>query len=234
MQSHIWEKWKTGFTFSLFVKCGTAFSLILLSILVVACGGGTGANVANLGDPQATMTIKMDAIQGSPTPALPGEWCGAWVTNPTPASTAATIAVYAKFTKNVNGNPAGIGGATGTAHVMWTPGDIETYTATTTSDGLVVFPISVANKSFALNTITLVTVTFQKAGVPDCTVGQDRAAFFTLIHVTATPGAKKTPTPKQNGTPPAQGGATPTVTVTGTPTFFPPGMTPTPTVKAGH
>src|SRR5579859_998265 len=140
MQSHIWKKWKTGFTFSLSIKCGVALLLILLSVLVVACGGGTGANVANLGDPQATITINMNANSCSPTPALPGEWCGAWVTNPTPASTATTIAVYAKFTKNVNGNPVGIGGATGTAHVMWTPGDIETYTATTTSDGLWSFP----------------------------------------------------------------------------------------------
>src|ERR1700676_5263630 len=98
MQSH---KWKTGFTFSLSVKCGIALLLTLLSILVVACGGGTGANVANLGDPQATMTIKMGGNQGSPTPALPGEWCGIWVTNPTPAYTASTVAVYAKFTKNV-------------------------------------------------------------------------------------------------------------------------------------
>ena len=223
-----------GSTFSLSVKCGIALLPILLSVFVVACGGGTGANVANLGDPQATMTIKMDANQGSPTPALPGEWCGAWVTNPTPSSAATTIAVYAKFTKNLNGNPVGIGGATGTAQVMWTPNDIETYTATTTSDGLAIFPISIANKSFAINTITLVTVTFQKAGTPDCAIPQDRAAFFTLIHVTPTPGAKKTPTPKQNGTPPAQGGATPTVTATGTPTFLPPGVTPTATVKVGH
>src|SRR5450432_62711 len=178
MQSPIWEK---GSTFSLSVKCGIALSLLLLSVLVVACGGGTGANVANLGDPQATITIKMAGNQGSPTPALPGEWCGIWVTNPTPSSTATTVAVYAKFTKNVNGNPAGIGGATGTAQVMWTPNDIETYTGTTTSDGLVVFPISIAKKSFALNTITLVTVTFQKAGMQNCVVDQDRAAFFTLI-----------------------------------------------------
>lgn len=238
MQSHLWEKWKTGFTFSLSVKGGIALSLILLSVLVVACGGGTDASVANLGDPQSTITIKMGGVPGSPTPALPGEWCGAWVTNPTPPSTTKAVAVYAKFTKNVNGNPAGIGGATGTAQVMWTPSDIETYTATTTSDGLAVFPVSITNKSFAINTITLVTVTFQKAGLPDCVVNQDRAAFFTLIHAKPTPGAKKTPTPKQNGTPtgtpPAQGNATPTVTATGTPTFSPPGVTPTATTKPGH
>jgi hypothetical protein len=224
-----------GFTFSLSGKCGIALSLILLSVLVVACGGGTtSANVATLGDPQSTITINMNGNLGSPTPALPDEWCGIWVTNPTPSSTATTVAVYAKFTQNVNGNPAGIGGATGTAQVMWTPNDIETYTGTTTSDGLVVFPVSVANKSFAINTITLVTVTFQKAGVQNCAVDQDRAAFFTLIHVVPTPSAKKTPTPKPNGTPPGQGGATPTVTTTGTPTPLPPGVTPTPTPKGGH
>ncbi|MBV9258822.1 MAG: hypothetical protein JO215_12480 [Ktedonobacteraceae bacterium] len=207
--------------------------LILLSVLVVACGGGAGANGANLGDPQATMTIQIGGNQGSPTPALPGEWCGAWVTNPTPSYGTGTIAVYAKFTKNVNGNPAGIGGATATAHVMWTPGDIETYSATTTSDGLAVFTISAANKSYAVNTITLVTVTFQGSGM-ECTVDQDRAAFFTLIYASPTTSGKNTPTPKQNGTPTStpssQGGATPTVTIPATP----PLPTPTGTVKPGH
>jgi hypothetical protein len=233
MQSPIWEKWKMGATSSLSVKCEIALALLLLSTLVVACGTSTtGASVANLGGSQSTVTIKMDGNTGSPTPALPGEWCGSWVTNPTPSSAAITVAVYAKFTKNVNGNPQGIGGATGTARVMWTPNDVETYTGTTTSDGLVVFPVSITNKGFALNTITLVTVTFQKAGMQNCVVDQDRAAFFTLIHVTPTPGAKKTPTPKTIGTP-TQGGATPTVTSTGTPTSLPPGVTPTPTVK-GH
>lgn len=222
-----------GATSSLSVKCGIALALLLLSTLVVACETSTtGASGANLGGSQSTVTIKMNGNTGSPTPALPGEWCGIWVTNPTPSSAAITVAVYAKFTKNVNGNPNGIGGATGTARVMWTPNDVETYTGTTTSDGLVVFPVSIANKGFALNTITLVTVTFQKAGMQNCVVDQDRAAFFTLIHVTPTPGAKKTPTPKTNGTP-TQGGPTPTVTSTGTPISLPPGVTPTPTVK-GH
>lgn len=216
-----------GFTFSFSARCGSILLLFLLSVLIAACGGGTGANVANLGDPQATTAINMGAIQSSPTPALPGEWCGAWVTNPTPSYAAGMIAVYAKFTKNVDGNPAGIGDATATAHVLWTPSDSDTYTATTTSDGLAVFPVSVANRSFAVNTITLVTVTFQKAGVPDCTVGQDRAAFFTLIYASPIASGNNTPTPRQNATPPAHGGPTPPIITSGTPGAAP-------TVKPGH
>jgi hypothetical protein len=238
MQSYLWKKWKTGSTFSLSVKCGAVLLLLLFSVLIVACGGGTSTDAANLGDPQPTITIQIGNNQSSPTPSLPGEWCGAWVTNPTPSYTAGTIAVYAKFTQNVNGNPAGIGSATATAHVMWTPTDIDTYTAVTTSDGLAVFPISVNNKNFAVNTITLVTVTFHKDGEPDCTVDQDRAAFFTLIHASATATTTKTPTSKPNSTPTTtpspQGGATPTVTTGITPTTTPPAITPTVTLQPGH
>jgi hypothetical protein len=197
MQSHIWKQWKTGSTFSLYAKCGAIFLLIMLSILVVACGGGTGTSTTNLGSPAATVTIQIGGNNGSPTPSLPGYWCGAWVTNTTPVYNAeGKIAVYAKFTQNLNGNPVGVGGATATAHVMWSTGNIETYIATTTSDGLAVFPVPIANKAYAVYTVTLVTVTFQKAGVPDCMVNQDRAAFFTLIHV--TPTATKKPG-QQNG-----------------------------------
>ena len=234
MQSLKRKNWKTGFTLSFSLKCGAVLLLILLSVLVVACGGGTGTSSANLGGPQTTITIQIGGSQGSPTPALPGNWCGAWVTNPTPSYSAGTIAVYGKFTKNVNGNPAGIGGATVTAHVMWTPGDIDTYTATTTSDGLAIFPISVANKSFALHTITLVTMTFQKDGVT-CTVDQDRAAFFTLIVASPTASTTKTPTNKQNKTPTSVPSPTaPTITTTVTPIIPPPGATPTGTVRPGH
>jgi len=197
MQSHIWKQWKTASTFSLYAKCGTILLLIMFSILVAACEGGTGTSAANLGSPVATVTIQIGGNNSSPTPSLPGYWCGAWVTNTTPAYNAArNIAVYAKLTQNVNGNPMGVGGATATAHVMWSTANIETYTATTTSDGLAVFPVSVANKAYAVYTVTLVTVTFQKAGVPDCVVNQDRAAFFTLIRVTPT---NKTPKPKHHG-----------------------------------
>ncbi len=202
------KQWQARSLFSLSTKCGAVLLFVVLSILVVACGGGT----ATMGDPLATVTIQIGNNNGSPTPALPGNWCGAWVTNTTPAYNAGKVAVYAKFTQNVNGNPAGIDGATATAQVIWTPSDIETYTATTTSDGLAIFGVSIANKAFAINTITLVTVTFQKAGLADCTVDQSRAAFFTLVPSKAK--ATQTPTTQNNGTPTGSTPTGPTVTTT--------------------
>jgi hypothetical protein len=201
--------------FSLSTKCGAALLFVALCILVVACGSGSGT--AKLGDPLATVTIQIGNNDGSPTPGLPGNWCGAWATNTTPPYNAGRVAVYAKFTQNVNGNPVGIGGATATAQVMWTPSFVETYTATTTSDGLAIFPISIANKAFAINTVTLVTVTFQKAGVADCKVDQSRAAFFTLIPAKAK--APKTPTSQQSAAPTGPPPQTPIVTTT--PITFP-------------
>ncbi len=214
-KSRMRKQWQKRSLFSLSTKCCALLLFIALSILVVACGSSSGT--AKLGDPMATVTIQIGNNSGSPTPGLPGNWCGAWVTNTTPPYNVGRVAVYAKFTQNVNGNPAGIGGATATAQVMWTPSDIETYTATTTSDGLAIFPVSVANKAFAINTITLVTVTFQKAGTADCTVDQSRAAFFTLIPAKAK--ASKTPTPQQTAAP--TGPVPPTPIVTATPITFP-------------
>lgn len=214
MQSRLRKKWHS--LFSLSTKYSAVLLFVALSILIVACGSGT--STAQLGDPLATVTIQIGNGDGSPTPGLPGNWCGAWVTNATPPYNAGRVAVYAKFTQNVNGNPAGIGGATATAQVMWTPSYVETYVATTTSDGLAVFPISLANKAFAINTVTLVTVTFQKAGMADCTVDQSRAAFFTLIPAKAK--IAKTPTTQQ--TPPPTGGPPPpTPIVTATPITIP-------------
>ncbi len=214
-KSRMPKRWQTRSLFSLSIKCGTLLLFVALSILVVACGSSSGT--AKLGDPMATVTIQIGNNNGSPTPGLPGNWCGAWATNTTPPYNAGRVAVYAKFTQNVNGNPVGIGGATATAQVMWTPSYIETYTATTTNDGLAVFPISIANKAFAINTVTLVTVTFQKAGTADCTVDQSRAAFFTLIPAKAK--TTKTPTPQQPGAP--TGPPPPTPIVTATPITFP-------------
>ncbi len=194
--------------FSLTTKCCAILFFVALSILVVACGGNTSN--AKLGDPLATVTIQIGENDGSPTPGLPGNWCGAWVTNATPAYNGGKVAVYAKLTQNVKGNPAGIGGATATAEVMWTPSYIETYTATTTSDGLAIFPVSITNKAFAINTVTLVTVTFQKAGMRDCTVDQSNAAFFTLI----PPKATKTPTTHNPATPTDPAQAAPSATFT--------------------
>ncbi|MDQ2887600.1 MAG: hypothetical protein M3Y39_16125 [Chloroflexota bacterium] len=223
-KSRMPKQWQAHSLFSLSTKCSALLLFVALSILVVACGSSSGT--AKLGDPMATVTIQIGNNNGSPTPALPGNWCGAWATNTTPPYNAGRVAVYAKFTQNVNGNPVGIGGATATAQVMWTPSYVETYTATTTSDGLAIFPISTANKAFAINTITLVTVTFQKAGIADCTIDQSRAAFFTLIPAKAK--ATKTPTPQQTGAPNGPPPQTPIATTT--PITFPTTTQGTPTV----
>ncbi|WP_156025345.1 hypothetical protein [Thermogemmatispora carboxidivorans] len=133
--------------------------------------------------------------------------------------------VYAKFVHTVDGNPVGVGDATATATVRWWDGSTMTQTAQTTSDGLAVF--SIPPRADAIGKLTLVNVTFSKAGTPSCTVPQP--AYFTISSGsqatptrTASPQAtssptQETPTPTATSTP----SASPSVTVTTTP---PPGF----------
>jgi hypothetical protein len=191
MKSRIQELWKTKISSSLLFKCGTVFLFLLLNALVVACSSAnTGAPVSA---PAVTLTIQAgNAANASPTPPLPGFWCGAWATQSSPAANmTSSVGVYAKFTQNVNGNPQGVGGATAIATVQWPGGNTQTLTATTTADGLAVFSVPVTNEKAAIGRITLVTVQFNKAGVGSCTVDAGRAAFFTLVVAspTASPGA---------------------------------------------
>ncbi len=193
IQSHIRKQWKMGGKLPLSLKCGAIFFLIFLSVLVVACGGNA-SNDTNLGNPAVTVTINLGNNKASPTPSLAPYWCGAWATNTTPAYNATTtVGVYAKFTHNVNGNPEGVNAATAIATVTWPNGNTTQAQTITTADGLAVFSISTADKSFAVNGITLVTVNFTKDGLPPCNVTPDRAAFFTLVIV--SPIATCTPPP---------------------------------------
>lgn len=197
---HLLKQRKTGSSLVLYVKCGAIFTLFALSILVVACGSsGTNTNIDN---PAVTVTINLGG-NSSPTPPLPAYSCNAWTTNATPSVYANTIAVYAKYTHNVDSNPVGIGGATAEANVLWPDGNNSIVTVQTTSDGLAVFPVSIANRSADLNKVVLVTVQFTGGGTPDCTVGTNQAAFFTLVM--ATPAAS----PTAGATNPAGGGGTP-------------------------
>ena len=227
MRQNIWKRWKTTTSPSLYLKCGATLLLLLFSVLIVSCGGG--ATNANLGQPDVTVTINLGQNGGSPTPPLPGYTCSAWVTNTSPSmNKSSIIGVYAKFVHNVNGNPQGVSPAQGTATVLWAEGSVN-VTANTTSDGLAIFPVSIANKSADLNKIVLVTIAFQgPQGVPPCNVTIDRAAFFTLV--ISTPNTKSTApvggSPTVN--PPA------TVTATDTPTTIPSptqSPKPCPTVK---
>jgi hypothetical protein len=203
---------KTRASFSLYVKCGSILALFAISVLIVACSDAAGTS---LGQPMVTVTINLNQSNGSPTPPAPPYTCEAWVTNTTPGVSSPTVVIYAKYVHNVNGNPVGVGQSVATANVLWPDGNVANITSTTTSDGLVVFAASTANRSVDLNKIVLVTVSFQASqGAPVCTVTPDRAAFFTLIVATAAATATH--------------GVTPTVGATVTPNDTP---TPTPTPK---
>ncbi len=211
---------KTRISLSLYLKSGAILLLLLLSVLVVACGSNDSNNSTTLGSPAATVTIRIGDTNSSPTPPAPDYFCGAWATDTSPAfNNNMQVNIYAKYVHNVNGNPIGVGGATGTANVLWPDSTITTVTATTTSDGLAVFPVPL--KASAINQLVLVTVTFTKQGVPPCTVPASRAAYFTLIVASATATSTAVPSPTATGTGTPTG--TPTVTPTG-------GITPTSTV----
>jgi hypothetical protein len=194
MEPHADTRKKKGPGFSLYLKCSAVLVLFFFSVLIVACGGGTANSNAqsNLTNPEVTVTINLGNTNTTPLPTMTPYTCGAWTTNASPAYNASTeIAVYAKFTQNVNGDPQGIDAATAIATIHWGDGTTDQQTVNTTSDGLAVFDFNASNKQAAVGKLTLVTVTFTKDGTPGCTVGTDRAAFFTLI--VSTPTASGTP-----------------------------------------
>ena len=217
MQSQFRTQWDKGKSLPFSLKSAAIILLFLLSVLIVACGSNSGASTTAStgtapGNPPITVTINLGGGNGSPTPSLAPYWCGAWATNTTPTYTSGVVGVYAKFTHNVNMNPVGIGGATATATVTWPDGSTSTQTVTTTDDGLAVFSVSVAGRASAVGKFTFISVTFHKDGLTDCTVPQDRVAFFTLVVVSPTATAT--------------GAASPGATPTGSPT---PSLSPTPT-----
>jgi hypothetical protein len=183
---------------SLSFKYGVIFLLFTLSIILVACGanseGNTATSAGATATPKATSTmINFNKInQVSPTPALPAQWCGVWVTNESPAYSGGSIPIYAKFVKQQDGNPVGIGGASVSITIQW--GDYSTpppLSTTTTADGLGIVYASMAGHAGAINKLSLITATFNSGSVT-CSVGTDRPASFALTAGVAT---TKTPTP---------------------------------------
>src|SRR5437016_407197 len=162
---------KKGPAFSLYLKCSAVLVLFFFSVLIVACGGGTtNSNTqSNVTNPIVTVTINLGNTNTTPLPTLSPYTCGAWTTNTSPAYNASTeVAVYAKYTQSVNGNPQGVDAATATATIHWGDGTTDTQTINTTSDGLAVFDFNATNKGTAVGKLTLVTVTFTKDGTPGC------------------------------------------------------------------
>ncbi len=218
---------KNNTLLTLLIKAGAISFFLLLSILIVACGG-SGSSQGDPGTPVATVTINLGQVIGSPTPTLAPYYCGGWATDTSPAYTPTSIvSIFGKFTHIVDGNPEGVGGAQAIATVQWPDGTGETKTATTTSDGLAVFPVAINNIS-AVNKLVTISITFTSPQGVTCKIPS--VAYFTAILVSPTPTNTVVPSPTVTGTPsvtptgsPTPGG---TVTPTGTPSSTP---TPTPT-----
>jgi hypothetical protein len=170
-------------------KYGAILLLFALSLLIAACS--TGSNAATNGDTTlgagSTATIHL-GNNLSPTPSLAPYWCGAWITKSTvPYDPQGVVALYAKYTRNVDGNPIGIAGAQVQALIQWGDGSTLPMTQTTSSDGLAVFFAPIGDKAGAVNKLSLATFTFNAPGANTCTVDSKRPASFVIVAPIATP-----------------------------------------------
>jgi hypothetical protein len=173
----------------LYFKCSAVFLLLLLSVLLIACGSAGTPSAANLGEPQATVTIRF-TNNASPTPTVAPYLCGAWITDTTPPfNPGSKIPVYAHFIHLVNGNPVGISGANAQGTVEWADGSSATEVDTTDSDGLAVFYFTIPNQPDMVNRNNLVMVKFTGPNGQTCNVNNQPqpAAYFTLLPAPPTP-----------------------------------------------
>ena len=199
---------------------GIAF-LFLISMIIVACSGNSNTQI-DPGTPVATVTIKLGQSIGTPTPTLSKYYCGGWTTDTSPAySPTSTVSVYGKFTQIVDSNPVGVGGALATATIQWPDGTTDTNTATTTSDGLAIFPVII--KASAINKLVTILIEFTTSQGVRCKIPSQ--AYFTAILVSPTPNKTAKPSPTNSATP--SGLLTPVGSVI-------PGLSPLPIQKPGH
>ena len=174
---------------SCYLKCGAAFLLFSLSILVIACGTNNTTTTANSSGPQVTVTINFNKNLSS-LGSVASYLCGAWITNSTPAFNAGNkIPVYARFVHNVNGNPVGINRASASASIEWADGGRDSQSTTTAGDGLAVFYFTIPNRPDMVGKNNLVTVSFSSPDGQTCRVDNQPqpAAFFTLVAASPTP-----------------------------------------------
>ena len=187
----------TKFHLSLCLKCGAILLLLLLSVLVIACGESNATTTADLGDPQVTVTIRFNNNVSSISTVTP-YLCGAWITNTTPDfKPGDKIPVYAHFIHNVNGNPVGVNGASAQASIEWADGYRDSEVATTGSDGLAVFYFTIPNRSDMVDKNNLVMVSFTGPNGQTCNADNQPqpAAFFTLIQGSSAPKASPSASP---------------------------------------
>ena len=192
---------------SLCLKCGAILLLLLLSVLVIACGASNATTTADQGNPQVAVTFRFNN-NASSIPTVAPYLCGAWTTNTTPAfKPGDKISVYAHFIHNVNGNPVGVNGASAQASVEWADGHRDSQVAITGSDGLAVFYFTIPNQPNMVDKNNLVIVSFTSPNGQTCNVDNQPqpAAFFTLINGGAAtpktpvsnPGSVSNPGPKK-------------------------------------
>jgi hypothetical protein len=175
------------------LKIGAIFLLLLLSILVAACGA-SDTQVTTADEPTPVATINLGNPNSTPTPGLPPDWCGIWVTNSSPPISQGSLNIYAKFVQNKDGNPVGIAGAQVSLTIDWGDGAQEPLpTLTTSSTGLVTYPANIGMHGGAMNKLSLITGTFS-SGSANCSVDNSRPASFVIVA-----GAVGTPTPKKGG-----------------------------------
>ena len=170
-------------------RCSAVFLLLLLSVLLIACGSADTPSTANLRAPRVTVTISF-TNNASPMPAVAPYLCGAWITNTTlPFNPGSEIPVYAHFVHIVNGNPVGVSGANAQGTVEWADGSSATEVETTGSDGLAVFYFTIPNQPNIVNRINLVVVSFTGPNGQTCNVNNQSqpAAYFTLIPAPIAP-----------------------------------------------
>ena len=210
------------------LKCAGIFLLLVLTVIVVACGSSTTQAVPGM--PVATLTVVFGQFNASPTPELASYYCGGWATDTTPVySPNSVINVYGKYTHTVDGNPVGVSGASAIATVYWPDGSTATEKTTTLSDGLAVFSITI--QASAINHVVLIQMTFSIPNVTPCTLTSD--AFFTAIVASPTPTNTAMPSPTNSATPSGTPPGSPIPGGTGTPTGLPT-LTVTPTGTPKH
>lgn len=186
------QRAESGRSSSYVLKIGAIFLLLLLGILVAACGS-SGTQVTTANEPTPVATIHLGNTDLSPTPGLSPDWCGIWVTNSSPPISLGTINIYAKFVQNKDGNPIGIAGAQVTINIQWGDGTPQpSPPLTTSSTGLVTYNVSMMGHSGAINKLSLITGTFS-SGSATCSVDNSRPASFVLVAGGAgSPSATKT------------------------------------------
>jgi hypothetical protein len=197
MQRQMLKQLKKDFSPSILSKYGAILLLLSLSVVVVACGASGTTSAAA---PQPTSApIKLASTNLSPTPTLPPQWCGIWVTNPSIAS-GSSFNIYAEFNSQVSGNPQGIPG-TVQFSIQWGDGSApQTMSTTTSSTGVGQLTVQTTGHTGAVNKLSLITANFtSNTGNITCTVDNSRAASFTL---TPAPAPVSTPAPANTTNPP--------------------------------